>query len=151
MSMLRTALAGSIALCLTATSACNKGAEEAPNTQTSPGSVATPSAVTVSAVTLGRSIGADKRVAEPMETFRPDDTIYASVRTAGAASTATLTARWTFEDGQVVSEGSETIAPTGPADTEFHISKPGGWPKGKYTLHVRLNGAEVQTKTFEVK
>ena len=41
---------------------------------------------------------------------RPDalvvagDTIYASVRTSGAAPSASLTARWTFEDGQIVEE-----------------------------------------------
>ena len=48
-------------------------------------------------------------------------------------------------------ERSETISPTGDAYTEFHIVKPSGWPKGKYTLHVLLDGTEVQTKDVTVK
>jgi hypothetical protein len=28
--------------------------------------------------------------------------------------------------------------------------KPGGWPKGKYTLHVLINGAEVRTTDVTV-
>ena len=37
-------------------------------------------------------------------------------------------------------ESEQTIAPTGSAATEFHISKPDGWPAGKYKLEVLLNG-----------
>jgi hypothetical protein len=76
--------------------------------------------------------------------------IFASVHTSGSASNATLTARWTFQDGQQVDERSETISPSGDAYTEFHVSKPGGWPAGNYTLHVLLNGQEIATKNFSV-
>ena len=60
-------------------------------------------------------------------------------------------ARWTFEDGQVVDEKTEAIAPTGEAWTEFHISKPGGLPKGKYKVEVFLDSKSAGTKEFEVK
>jgi hypothetical protein len=60
-------------------------------------------------------------------------------------------ARWTFQDGQQVDERTETITPSGEAYTEFHIAKPSGWPAGKYTLHILLNGQEVQTKDFTVQ
>jgi hypothetical protein len=73
------------------------------------------------------------------------------VRTTGAASNAMITARWTFQDGQVVDERSETISPTGDALTTFFIAQPGGLPKGNYTLSVLVNGAEAQKKEFEVK
>ena len=53
-------------------------------------------------------------------------------------------------DGQVVNESTQTIAPTGDARTEFHISKPDGWPSGKYKLEVFLNGSSAATKDFEV-
>ena len=66
-------------------------------------------------------------------------------------SSATITARWTFEDGQVVDERTETISPSGDAYTTFFITQPGGLPAGKYTLSVLLNGAEAQKKEFEVK
>ena len=72
-------------------------------------------------------------------------------QTEGAASTATLKTRWTFADGQVVDESTQTIAPTGNARTEFHISKPDGWPVGKYKFEVFLNGASAATKDFSVE
>ena len=141
-----------VALSLAALGACKK--DNAGQTQTSAGtlgaSTSASSAVQVTDVALGKHLGADKRVSDQADTFSPSDTIYATVHTTGTASNTTLAARWTFQDGQVVDERSESIAPSGDAYTEFHISKPSGWPAGKYTLHVLLNGQEVQTKDFTV-
>ena len=64
---------------------------------------------------------------------------------------ATVMARWTFEDGQVVQESSQAIAPAGDAYTEFHISKASGLPKGKYKVEVFLDSKSAGTKEFEVK
>ena len=75
----------------------------------------------------------------------------ASVHTTGTGQGVQIVGRWTFQDGQVVDERTESISPTGDAYTEFHIAKPSGWPAGKYTLHVLVNGQEVQTKDFTVK
>jgi hypothetical protein len=108
-------------------------------------------AVKVTDVTLGRAIGGDKAISDSTDKFRPNDTIYASVATDGAAPSATLRARWTFEDGQAVDESSRAIAPNNRERTEFHISKPDGWPAGKYKLEVFLNDQSVETKTFEVQ
>ena len=107
--------------------------------------------VTVSNLELGKQIGADKRVTQPVTSFSPKDTIYVTVLTNGTAPSATLTAKWTYQDGQVVNESSQTIAPTGPAATEFHIAKPDGWPAGNYKVEVSLNGRSTATKEFEVK
>jgi hypothetical protein len=107
-------------------------------------------AVHVADVTLGKHIGADKKVTDGTDTFSPKDSIYASVHTTGTNS-GKITARWTFQDGQTVDERSESIAGKGDDYTEFHISKPSGWPAGKYTLHVLVDGNEVQTKDFTVK
>lgn len=107
--------------------------------------------VTVTQIDVGSSIGADKRVTQPMTEFAARDTIYASVATNGSSPSATVQARWTFEDGQVVDESTQTIAPTGPAVTEFHISKPDGLPKGKYRLEVLVNGTSAGTKEFTVR
>ena len=106
--------------------------------------------VTVVAVTLGSAVGLDKKVTTATETFRPQDTIYAAVDTQGTASSASLMARWKYEDGQTVHEETQTIAPTGPATTEFHVSKPDGWPKGAYTLEILLDGVPVRTASFRV-
>jgi hypothetical protein len=107
--------------------------------------------VTVATVELGNQIGADKRVTQQLTSFAPKDTIYATVVTNGSAPSATLTAKWTYQDGQVVNESTQTIAPNGPAATEFHISKPDGWPAGTYRVEVSLNGRSAGTKEFEVK
>jgi hypothetical protein len=108
-------------------------------------------AFAVSDVTLGKAIGADKRVATPTTTFAPKDTIYASVATTGSAPSKTITAKWTYQDGQTVKEGTETIAPTGPAVTEFHIAKPTGWPVGKYKVEIAVDGTPATSKDFDVK
>jgi len=104
----------------------------------------------VADVALGRHVDAAKKVTDSTDTFAPRDEIYASVHTTGARS-GKVTARWTFQDGQVVDERSENIAGTGDDHTEFHISKPSGWPTGKYTVHILVDGNEVQTKDFTVK
>ena len=120
--------------------ACNPGA--AGNTGTGVG-------VRVSQIDMGRSLNADKTIKDT-DSFKPNDTLYASIATAGTAPTATLKARWTFQDGQVVNESTQTIAPTGDARTEFNISKPDGWPTGKYKLEVFSNGSSAATKDFGV-
>jgi hypothetical protein len=107
-------------------------------------------AITVADVAVGHHVGADKKVTDESGDFASKDSVYASVHTTGSG-TATVAARWTFQDGQVVDERSQSISPTGDAYTEFHIAKPSGWPKGKYTLHVLLNGTEATTKDFTVK
>lgn len=109
------------------------------------------SAVRVTDVSLGRAIGGDKAVTDSTDKFRASDTIYASIATDGTAQSATLRAKWTYEDGQTVNDTSRTIAPSGRERTEFHIAKPDGWPAGKYKLEVFLNNESKETKTFEVQ
>jgi hypothetical protein len=107
--------------------------------------------VKVTDVSLGRALGGDKSISDSTDKFRTNDTIYASVTTDGSAPSATLRARWTFEDGQTVDESTRTIAPSSRERTEFHISKPNGWPAGKYKIEVFLNDQSAGTKTFEVQ
>lgn len=107
--------------------------------------------VEVTGVTLGRAVGPDRRITDETTTFQPRDTIYASVATEGVAPSATLVARWTYEDGQVVDETSRSIAPNGPEVTEFNVSKPDGWPAGGYEVVILLDGAEVGRESFSVE
>ena len=138
-------------IALVASGACSKK-NNAVDTQTAAGAVAdtTNHAASVADVALGRHLDVSKRVTDMTAEFASKDTIFAAVHTTGDR-TMKLTARWMFQDGQVVDERSETISPRGDAYTEFHIVKPGGWPPGKYTLHVLLDGAAAQTKDFTVK
>jgi hypothetical protein len=50
-----------------------------------------------------------------------------------------------------VKEDTATISATGAAATEFHISKPDGWPAGNYKVEISLNGAAAASKDFSVK
>ena len=108
-------------------------------------------AVKVTDIDVGRSVTSDKTIAETTDAFRPADTFYVSVKTDGSGPTATLMARWTYQDGQVVDESRQNIAPTGSATvTEFHVSKPDGWPAGGYKVEVLLNGTPAGTRDFKV-
>jgi hypothetical protein len=107
----------------------------------------------VTDVDVGNAIGPDKQIIEENDDdeFKPNDTVYAAVATDGAATNANLTARWKFHDGQVVEETTQSISPSGPAITEFHITKPSGWPHGKYKVEILLNGTQVDEEEFEIK
>ena len=147
---MQTRLFGTSILALTLaaflSAACTKTNENPGATGTTGTSVG----VRVSQIDLGRSLSADKTIGDNTTSFKRNDTIYASIATAGSATTAEVKARWTYQDGQVVNESTQTIAPTDDARTEFHISKPEGWPSGKYKLEVFLNGSSAATKDFEV-
>ena len=105
----------------------------------------------VSDVEIGKSINEDKTIKDNTDDFGVRDTIYASVKTEGAASNATLLARWTYQDNQVVEEQSQTVNATGDMITSFRLTKATAWPKGNYKLTILLNGAEVETEDFEIK
>ena len=110
----------------------------------------------VTAVDLGNAVGADMRVTAPMSSFAPKDTIYAAVSTASSDPAASvpgkLGAKWTHVDSnQTVHEESRDLTFAGDGVTDFQISKPDGWPTGKYKIEVMLDGAVVQTREFEVK
>jgi hypothetical protein len=146
------ALAAS-ALAVLALAACNKDKSNEAAGDVTPGAAApTPAASTVKVadIDVGRAV-ANSRVTEKTDDLRPTDTVYTSVHTTGSAASSTVMARWTFEDGQVVEESSQSIAPTGDAYTEFHISKPGGLPAGKYKVEVFLDGQSAGSKDFTVK
>jgi hypothetical protein len=142
---------------------CKKQEESAPmppaaETAPAPMPAPAPMAATASVnnVDLGNAVGADMRVTAPMSTFAPTDTIYAAVSTGTsdpAASVAgKLGAKWTHIDSnQTVHEESRDLTFAGDGVTDFQISKPDGWPTGKYKVEIMLDGAVVQTREFEVK
>ena len=159
MSHRRWAIAA-LASCVLVASACSKSEPPPPppavGDKPAPPQVAAPAPVPapfrVVSVDLGKQLSADKKVAQPTTKFASGDTIYASVATEGAAPSVALKARWTYgAEGQLVNESAQTIAPTGPANTEFHIAKPSGWPTGKYQVEISTPNGSLGTKTFEVR
>jgi len=140
-----------------ALSACGKKEEpkSAPTPAPAPAPVPAPApaGIAVSGMTVGKSIGADKKVTAATEAFAKDDTMYVSVATTGSG-TAKLDAKWTYRKGDkvaVVKEDSMTINASGPATNEFHVSKPDGWPAGDYEVEVMLDGKSAGSKKFTVK
>lgn len=150
MTNYRVTVASLAAISLLVAGCGKKDADERAPTDTAAGTIAPSAALSVADVRLGKSVDANKRVADETDDFKMRDTVYASVVTNGAASNATLTTIWRFQDGQVVDSTAQTIAPTGEAASAFFIMKPDGLPKGKYTVTVLLNGVEARKKEFEV-
>ena len=114
--------------------------------ETAPAPAAMPA--TVTSVDLGNAVGADNKVTTASTSFAKADTIHASVATDGAGGK--LNAKWTYQDGQTVDSQDKDVA-AGPQVSDFSISKPDGWPAGKYKVEVSLDGAVVQSRDFEVK
>ncbi len=145
-----------LAALILALNACGKKDESIPAPPSAPAPVslpATAAGVTVLAFALGNAIGTDKKVTQTADSFGRKDTVYASVDTTGTG-TATLKAKWTYrKNGQeaVVKEDTQTIAPAGPARSEFHISKPDGWPAGDYRVEIFVADKSAGSKSFTVK
>jgi hypothetical protein len=78
-----------------------------------------------------------------------------SVVTSNATPSTMVKAVVTFQDGQVVDSTSQTVAVPatmgGTSVTEFHLTKPGGWPTGDYTIEVWLDGQSAGTRTVAVR
>jgi hypothetical protein len=138
------------------TTACGKKEAPAP-AEAPPVTVAPPAPVafTVASIDLGKTIDASQKIAVMATTFGVRDTIYASVSTVGAATNAIVGARWSFVSTAgkeiLVNETSQTISPTGPVATEFHISKASAWPKGNYKVDITVNGTSAGVKDFTIQ
>lgn len=130
--------------------------EPAPAPPVTPAPAPVPMAtVTVSSVDLGNAVGPDMKVLASMASFGKKDTIIAAVSTSTSDPLASvagkLSAKWSFQDGQVINDESKDVNFTGNGVTDFQIAKPDGWPAGNYKLDILLDGNVVQTKEFSVK
>lgn len=164
----RSSRALALALSVATLAACSKSeppappaapSASAPVAQAPPAAAPAPAAVaptaapfSVTGIELGRAIDAARKVSSATTEFAPSDTIYVVVASTGKSSAVTIKARWTYGDeGQLVTEQSENVAPTGPANTEFHIARPSGWPAGTYKVEISVDGAPAGSRTFTVK
>jgi len=106
----------------------------------------------VTGVDLGKGIQPDNSLQTATTAFGPKDTIYLVVTSEGMAPQKALETRWTYGPKDVlVHEEAKTVTPpsAAPLHTEFHISKPSGWPAGDYKVTLTVDG-QAQTKTFSV-
>jgi hypothetical protein len=150
------AFAGTLLL-LGALAACNKKNDTTLTDTTAAGTMTATVAmdttpIRVSDIQVGKVVGSDKKIGDQTTSFGVRDTMYVAVITDGAAKDAKITAKWTFNDKQVVKESSQTISPAGgETATEFHVDKKSAWPKGKYKVEIMVNGVSSGTKDLEVK
>ena len=156
--------AGTLALCLLAASSmvgCSKEAPPppppaapAPPPPPPPPSPPAPAPAAVKGVSIGKSVGPDKKISAPAETLGVKDTVYASVETTGVGKASVLKAKWTFTDKKgkavPVNEETQTLDLDGPATHEFHISKKTPWPKGAYGFELLVNDQSAAKKQFSV-
>jgi hypothetical protein len=101
-------------------------------------------------IDLGRSLDDDNGIKDKTRSFKPTDTIYASIDTKGASAGTPVNAVFKFQDGQIVHQDSITIAPDGKAKTEFHIQKADGFPVGDYSVEIRVGTNEPKSQNFKV-
>jgi hypothetical protein len=142
--------------------ACHKSEETPPAAGTSSAPAAAPAAapavpatpLKVVALALGKSVGADHKVAVEADTFAPGDTVYAAVGTTGSSPGAKLMVKWATvsRSGAEKPAGDETkaIAPTGDATTDFQLANPAGLATGDYKIEILLDGQSVAAKAFRV-
>jgi len=116
-----------------------------------PPPMAEAAAVSVSAVTVGKTAAADESVA-PAALFSPKDDIIVSVKTDGAANNVNVGAKLTFQDGQVAGEQNAALNTSGAETTNVTFKNAKGWPVGKYRAEVMVDGKAAGTpQEFEVK
>jgi len=139
----------------TSLSACGKKDAELAPLDTAVVVTPAPTVPRVLGFELGHAVDSTRRISGGVSsTFSPRDTVWLSVRTENTGANSMLSARWSFQDGQRVDSTAQAVANrSGAADavTEFHISKPGGWPAGQYKVEVFLDGASQGIKDFEIR
>lgn len=163
MKLVGTALVAAMAL-----AACGKSAPPAPApTPVQAPSVAAPAAppavmpaaapapataaVEIKSVTLANALGANDQPTAPMTSFGPKDTIYGVVAFNSTNPSAPLTARWTYQGGQLVNEQPFAAKQQGANSVAFHIAKPDGFPAGNYSLEILSDGKSISITPFSVK
>jgi hypothetical protein len=126
--------------------------EPSASTSTMPPAAPAATPIRVAEIDVGKGLNADMTLKDKTDDFGVRDTIYAAVKTEGASTGSTLTAKWTYQSGQTVSESSQNISPSGGETRhEFHLSKATAWPKGNYKVEILLDGASAGTKDFSIK
>jgi hypothetical protein len=86
----------------------------------------------------------------PTDKFGAKDTVYAEVETSGSAKEYTIYAKWMTADGTVLADYGMRVDQPGTKRTVISLSKPDGWPSGKNSIELAINGKTERTVTFEV-
>jgi hypothetical protein len=105
--------------------------------------------LTARTIQVGKSLNSDNSIGTLTSTFKPNDTIYASVLTDGSGR-GTISAKFSY-GGRIISEPEKRVSLKGSGATEFHIEYSGGFPAGDYDIELFLNGASIGTRRVRVE
>jgi hypothetical protein len=109
----------------------------------------------ISNVELGNALDADGRLVEAKTTFAPMDSVVVAIYTAGndgaAMAQGVVGTRWLDQDAKVVHEESKPFDVSGTGITTFQIGKMDGWPVGRYTIEISLDGQPAMSREFTVQ
>ena len=115
---------------------------------------ATPAAPRVQNIELGKDADDESlRVTSEATTFAPDDTMFLAVVVQNPDADSRLTARWTYQDGSVVDssgQGVDRAMGSSTSVTQFKVHNDEGWPLGRYSVDVWMNGTLVGSRAFTV-
>ena len=102
-------------------------------------------------IQIGRAVNSDNTIAAQAYSFKPHDTIFLSVTTAGKGS-GTVGVRWTYRS-RVIDEPKKQVHYTykDSAATDFRLESAAGFPPGEYAAEVFLDGQPAGTKKFRVE
>ena len=100
-------------------------------------------------IQTGRSLNSDNSVGTHTMRFKPTDTMYVSVLTAGRGS-GTIEARWSV-GGVVINEAKKDVSYIEPAATAFRFQAADGFRVGDYTVEVFIDGTSVGTRNLRVE
>jgi hypothetical protein len=103
----------------------------------------------VSTIQLGKSLNSDNSVGTHATTFKPSDTVFASVLT-DAAGKGTIETKWYYGSSKVA-EMKKEVSYHGEAATEFRFHNSVGLPVGPYKVEAFLDGQPVGERTFRVE
>lgn len=106
--------------------------------------------VSIAAVNLGTTVGADQKVTAAATSFSNDDVIYAAIDTKNTGKDLALAIKWTLNGG-TVHEESTMISPEGDLTTNFKFGNSGTRQAGKYKAEISLNGVLAKSVDFEIK
>lgn len=102
------------------------------------------------AVAVGSALGTNGAVQAPKRAYTLEDTVHASVPTAGLGADDVVTVYWTHSDGSVDKDEDKPV-PAGAAYVNFSFSAEDGLRAGDYNVQADVNDEPVGLVDFSVE
>ena len=100
-------------------------------------------------IQTGTSLNTDHSVGRHTGTFRPKDTMYVSVLSAGRGA-GTITVKWSFA-GRVIHQAARKVSYNDQAATDFRLQPGDELPLGDYRIEVLVDGKSIETRRVKVE